>query len=541
MIRTTSIKTWIFRLVLLVLLVLAVLIGFFWRIETNNSPATEQQFYTTLSYWNHDSSLAADELEADLYCYDVPDISKMEVAYSIEAEDIMERPKGIRFGNQHGQYQGSGYVHNLPANTQSAFFFPINVPATQHYDITICMAADTDVRNALRVNEHLLTTFSLDGTGKFTRVTFYGIFLEAGEAVVSIDTIDAGIRLDYLELINDTSIYDIDYKIEPQLCNPNATAAAQKLYSFLSEQWGKQIVTGQYASDERNRELSLIYQLTGQLPAIRFGELGKGDDFLQIEAAMDWHTYTGGIVGLMWQWNAPNGNSVYARDNHFNLARALYAIDIAAIAQKTPQELEALVAEETISADCYLLLQDIDRIAAELTKLANMDIPILWRPLHEASGRWYWWGAYGEEAYRNLWELLYQRLTNYHALNNLIWIWNGQSTSYLVPEDTYDIASVDVYLPADMTYSSRYEQFLSLSRITNGKKLLALSECSALPSIEMMMLDHTIWSFYGLWYGEYIMTSDGNFSDVYYSSSDLYNLYNSDRALCLNDFLSLCQ
>lgn len=502
---------------------------------------TQRQFYTNLSYWSRESGLAADELEPDLYSYDVPDIAKSEVAFSIEAEDVKKGPGSIRFSTKRPNYQGRGYVYRLPENTVSAFNFPVSVPTTQHYDITICMAADKNVENALRVGDSLLTTFGLSGTGKFTRVTFYGIFLEAGETIVSIDTIDAGIDIDYLELTNDTSIYDINFEIEQQPCNPNASEATKKLYSVLASQWGEQIITGQYASDNSNRELNLIYEMTGQLPVIRFGELGTDDDLAQIEAATDWHLYTGGVVGLMWQWNAPGTDTIYAKDSNFSLTKALYAVDTKELALKSPEKLDKLVSDGKISENCRLLLSDIDDVASSLTKLANMDIPVLWRPLHEASGGWYWWGASSEKSYTQLWQLLYDRLTNYHKLNNLIWIWNGQSTSYLVPDNTYDIASVDVYLSSDMTYGSRYEQYLSLSKITNGKKLLALSECSSIPSMEMMLLDHTTWSFFGLWYGEYIMDSAGNFTDKYYSSKDLYNLYNSDRALSLNDFLSLCQ
>ena len=118
-------------------------------------------------------------------------------------------------------------------------------------------------------------------------------------------------------------------------------------------------------------------------------------------------------------------------------------------------------------------------------------------------------------------------------------MWNGQSDSFLVPEDTYDIASVDVYLETKMEYGSRYEQYQSLARITDGRKLLALSECSSIPNQEMMQLDNSLWSFFGLWYGEYLMNPDGTFADTYYSSSDLYNLYNSELALSLNDFVAL--
>ena len=71
--------------------------------------------------------------------------------------------------------------------------------------------------------------------------------------------------------------------------------------------------------------------------------------------------------------------------------------------------------------------------------------------------------------------------------------------------------------------------------------MLALSECSALPDPEMMQVDASVWSFFGLWYGDYLMKPDGTLNDAVYTSNDLYNLYNSELALSLNDFLSLYQ
>ena len=77
-----------------------------------------------------------------------------------------------------------------------------------------------------------------------------------------------------------------------------------------------------------------------------------------------------------------------------------------------------------ISEGCYAMIQDIDAVSEQLKKLADADVPVLWRPLMEAGGDWFWWGASGADAYRWLWELMYTRMTEYHQLNNLLWIWN---------------------------------------------------------------------------------------------------------------------
>lgn len=486
------------------------------------------------------SDVPVDMLGDDRYQPDLPEITQCRYYHKTEAETL-ELPKGVSVMKERSGYSGKGYVGTLPAETESALVFPIHVPQTQHYEITVCAAAEQSGRFALRVNGELLTQFSMNRDERFTRVTFYGIFLEEGDSEIAIDTADSELEVDYLECADDSSVYDADFSLDETLCDPDASAEAQRLYAFMCENWETSVLTGQYAATPRDREINLIYQMTGQLPAIRFSALGGGDDREQIEAAIDWNVYTHGIVGLMWQWNAPDSESVYTDETDFNLYAALRHKDPQKVAMLTPEEAERAVAAGALSEEAFALLRDIDEIAETLRPLTNMDIPVLWRPLHEAGGGWYWWGGAGKNAYIKLWELLYYRMTEYHRLHNLIWVWNGQSAGYLVPETLYDIASVDIYLQPQMEYGSRYEQFLSLKNITGGKKLLAISECSALPDPDMMVLDRAVWSFFGLWYGDYLMNPDGTFNDSNYSSNDLYNLYNSEQALTLNDFLSLYQ
>jgi mannan endo-1,4-beta-mannosidase len=225
-------------------------------------------------------------------------------------------------------------------------------------------------------------------------------------------------------------------------------------------------------------------------------------------------------------------SSVYAEETDFSLANAVTEEDVACLDNDA---LEALYEEGAISEECMAILRDIDSVSEALAPLAEQDIPVLWRPLQEASGDWFWWGAAGPEAYRWLWEVVYLRMTEYHGLHNLIWIWNGQSEEYLVDSSLYDIASLDIYLAQDKTFGSRYEQFVSLSRMTEGEKILALSECSTVPDMNLMFRDNCIWSFFGLWYGEYLIDEDGRYATDYTSAEDMIAVYNSEAAITLSD------
>lgn len=48
----------------------------------------------------------------------------------------------------------------------------------------------------------------------------------------------------------------------------------------------------------------------------------------------------------------------------------------------------------------------------------DADVPIIWRPLHEAAGGWFWWGKKGAEPARRLWALMWDRFTNYHQVSS---------------------------------------------------------------------------------------------------------------------------
>ena len=38
------------------------------------------------------------------------------------------------------------------------------------------------------------------------------------------------------------------------------------------------------------------------------------------------------------------------------------------------------------------MIKDIDLVGSYLKTLKDKGIPVIWRPLHEAGGRWFWWG-----------------------------------------------------------------------------------------------------------------------------------------------------
>lgn len=488
-----------------------------------------------------------------------PEIEKKRTGNVYEAEDALmteglifddaipelkqgttEESDGIAISGKH--YSGDGYVRGFKKDGSSYVVFEVDAPSNQHYDLSFSIAADKAVSCRVSVNGSETAVFDTKSDGEFTLITLYGVFLTKGKTSIELRSLNGDMLLDYLKLSDNTSLSAIQYEADSSLSNKEAGESAKELMSFLTENYGKYTITGQYASDETNKELEFVYQTTGKYPAIRFSAMhnsGSSFDstFKDIDACAEWHN-RGGIVGLMWYWEAPSKSkpSVYTKETDFKIADAVTDIDIATLTQ---EEIRGLYGEGKISEQCYGIILDLDNMAGQLMSLKNKGVPVLWRPLHEASGDWFWWGAGSVSDYKWLWNLMYTRYTEYFELDNLIWVWNGQSEKTLVDKNTFDIASLDIYLSPEKEFGSRYEQFLALQNIAGQDKLIALSECSTLPDIDMSFRDNAVWSFFGLWYGDYLHDKENVFSEMYTKKDSFIKIYNSDGALTLDEYAIL--
>lgn len=471
---------------------------------------------------------------------EISDVIPEKKSDNTESEDTgIETPTAVIVA----PYSGDGYVTNFKKDGSTYVVFETDAPTNQHYDLSFSIASEKLVNCRVSVNDKEIATFATKKDNEFTLITLYGVFLTKGKTKIELCPLDGDIMLDYLKLSNNTSLSTIQYNADSNLSNEDAGESARELMSFLTENYGKYTITGQYASDETNKELELIYQTTGKYPVIRFSAMhnsGSSFDstFKDIDACAEWH-YKGGIVGLMWYWEAPSKKkpSVYTKETDFRLSDAVTDIDIAKLSQ---EEIRGLYGEGKISEQCYGLILDLDNMAGQLMSLKNKGVPVLWRPLHEASGDWFWWGAGSVRDYKWLWNLMYTRYTEYFELDNLIWVWNGQNDKTLVDKNTFDIASLDIYLPAEKEFGSRYEQFLALQNIVGKDKLIALSECSTLPDMDISFRDNAVWSFFGLWYGKYLHDENGAYSDIYTNKDAFIKTYNSDGALSLDEYKKLC-
>ena len=471
-----------------------------------------------------------------------PEIEKQTAGNLYEAESG-ELKGGARVAFDLPEFSGDGYVTGFGSEGKASVVFDIDVPTNQHYDLSFNISSEQALDCRITLGDKQLTVFKTTGNGKFTYITLYGVFLTKGKQKLEITPQNGDMCLDYLKIENNTSLSDISYDAKGELVNKNAGESAKELMNFLSENYGKHMITGQYAYGGNNSELDLIYRTTGKYPVIRFSNLDVPDDsfdksFKEIDAAAEWYL-NGGISCVSWYWSSPSDqkSSIRTEETDFDLSKA---VTTTKLAELTEEEIRELYSKGNISKECYGLILDIDNMAGQLTSLKNRGVPVLWRPLPEGCGNWYWWGAQGEKPYKWLWQLIYDRFTKYFELDNLIWIWNGQSESSIVDRRTFDIASVDLYLKNEKDYGNRYyEEFAAVQKFVGTDKLIAISECGSVPDIDAAFRDNAVWSFFGVWYGKYIQTEDGEYSEEFTGKEALIRAYNSDGALTLDEYRRL--
>jgi mannan endo-1,4-beta-mannosidase len=159
----------------------------------------------------------------------------------------------------------------------------------------------------------------------------------------------------------------------------------------------------------------------------------------------------------------------------------------------------------------------MDAIAVQLKKFSDAGIPVLWRPLHEADGGWFWWGAKGPKPFKALWRLFYHRLTDEHQLHNLIWVYSGEKPDWYPGNDVVDIIGVDAYPkePGDLLLP----KWQKLQARFKGKKLVALTEFGGVPEVERMQAASVWWAYFVSWNGTTKSVPDATVARVYHAPS----------------------
>ncbi|MEG1187222.1 MAG: glycosyl hydrolase [Bacteroidales bacterium] len=381
-----------------------------------------------------------------------------------------------------------GSVEVVPPKTTIVLTFDqnVNTPAAYHSLVSIKEGGmvekiTSDLKNAT------ITLNGLEKGRQYELIIPKGVIF--GPTKVSVEEIRISFK---------TQSVDESKPLDLSLCTENPMSQTKKVYDYLLEIYGKKVLSGSMANVNWNiAEAELVYQATGKYPAIAFFDyihlFASGEnswiDYSKTQVVEDWWN-NGGLIGAGWHWNVPVSE---------NSDKVTYR----------PEETDFRTENATIEGtwENKVVQADLLKISECIKLLQVKQIPVIWRPLHEAAGNiyefnggkaWFWWGAAGAEAYRKLWIYMFEYFKK-EGINNLIWVWTTQGhDDAFYPGDEYvDIIGRDIYDQKNgIKIADQYQSIAS----DYSQKLVALSECGSVAKISEQWNADARWSFFMPWY-----------------------------------------
>lgn len=474
----------------------------------------------------------------------------MAAAIRVEAEDAVPADDHKIETLTDAKASGGKYVEMADGDLA----FTVNMPSDGYYTLYVSYKLPTDRGSKtqnLTLNGSSAGQVTFGVSDDFTVLKAAGkIKLKKGENAIGIVHSWGWVAIDYIEI----SEYEATpWNISPKPVTPEPTESAQKLYNFLYSNFGKRTISGvmterpfenngQYTPQDfdTQTELSYINKASGKNVVL------VGFDFLHSSgknSGEQWYQgYThaslemaktvwkkGGIPQFNWHWKDPmhtveafytqsSGNDPYTE---FSIG---LAYDTTSGKWKTDSD------------EYKALMRDMEMIADSLLTLQEEGVAVLWRPLHEASGKWFWWGTDGAKACVALYKLMFDTFVNKKGLHNLIWVWTTDEAPDALdwyPGDKYvDVVGRDYYYyPREANHASLVSSFEKIKDMYGAKKIVTLSENGSVPYPDEMKADGANWSWFMPWYGDYAMEGWANDNNA----ESWKTVMNNDYIITLED------
>ena len=472
----------------------------------------------------------------------------------------------------------------------SGITFTIKVEETAVYDITTKVlikqydwTTSKIAVNGVDVGSMLTTPRNCDSS----YVVSASAKMKVGENKITVGNQALGV--DYITVERHP---DPEFKISASPVTPNASESAKKLYSFLRENFGKKTVSGMMISDQNfnydygnmrlippggctpadsckfndeevswkgQTDIAEFYKRSGHYPAIGgfdmlFAAGGHHEEgwfkgYTENNLLMTEDLWKmGGIPTYTWHWKVGEDTVFYTQGTPagFNNPGCTEGVMGTSNTNTCFNYTKAFKGEQCqeldeTSQEYKDIVSDVDIVSGYFKQLEEKGIAVIWRPLHEASGGWFWWGTASPECYVQLYRLVFDRMVKTNKLTNLIWVWNintdpkfGYDYSALnaawYPGDDYvDIVAVDIYDPLN-DHNSAANYYNKIVSDVGTNKMIALSENGAIPDIDSIAEDKAYWSYWMTW----SQTWSGNFLEK--TPTDMWkrNL-DDERIIALDD------
>ncbi|MGQ1889675.1 glycosyl hydrolase [Thermophagus sp. OGC60D27] len=446
---------------------------------------------------------------------------------------------------------GEDNNENVDKDTTEAPALTSSIPSDQEKDVDyklqfLKLYFDRDIllikASRILLNEEGVSNASVDGNtltievNSLTPETEYQLLIQP----LAIKTVNGGVNSEEI-VISFVTGEKQEVTITPTLSVTSPSPEAQNVYNFLKASYGISLISSTMANVNWNiNEAEWVRLHTGKYPAM------ANFDYIHLPySPANWIDYSNttvveewwqnnGLVGACWHWLVPKTEG--ATEYTYRSAETSFR-----------------AANATVNGtwENDVVKADLNKIAGYLKLLRDKNIPIIWRPLHEASGNiyeydggtaWFWWGYDGAEAFKNLWIYMFEFFEE-QGLNNLIWVWTTQTNdeAFYPGDDYVDIIGRDIYNESDASFIT--SQFESI-QTAFPNKIITLSEMGGVPDISDQWAAMAKWSWFMPWY-DYERTNDPNgakFNETDHEFADIawwQNAFNHDAVISRDEMPNL--
>lgn len=443
----------------------------------------------------------------------------------------------------------------------------VNVPETGMYEVSLCYSAPygdkTQILLVNDVDQGQISCPATDGAD-WVNLSLGSVKLNAGDNTIGIKSSWGWTNLDYITV--ESATLPTIQATDTVCADPDIIPEAQNLMNYLSEVYGNHILSGQqeiymYGPHDFEYEFNYIQDLTGELPAIRaFDYLNEanilyGSEDGTTDRMIDWVENKGGIITASWHVTVPKDFANFTLgETKVDWSQATYGVwaDNAKTTPATDFDTSKILEEGTKEREYWMAC--LDKLAESIQKLEDKNIPLMFRPLHEAeggggeTGSWFFWGQDGSAVYKELWKLTYDTLVNEYGLHNIIWVWNSYnyatSADWYPGDDYVDIIAYDKYnctnwstgqAVLEHNVSAISSTFYGIMEKYDSKKMVAMSENDSIPTLENILAEKAGWLYFCPWY-------DGGSDNINFLSNPIFNtkedlttMYQSDYCITLDE------
>ncbi|HEY3280740.1 MAG TPA: glycosyl hydrolase [Armatimonadota bacterium] len=292
--------------------------------------------------------------------------------------------------------------------------------------------------------------------------------------------------------------------------DPHLIPEARQVLSYLHSIYGKRVLYGQATNHGPGvgeyPNAVATYKAAGKYPALvsidlygwnppHWGSSYKTVLQAYIDGARKWWEERHGLVTMQYHWGSPlrPDGTAWVGD-----PKDAPHVDVGRVVTPGTEENRAA-------------MEDLRQTADYLQQLADARVPILFRPLHEIDGGWFWWtDRQKPENTAALWRMIYDYLVNRRKLHNLIWVYSAgvqkdpvEFRKRFYPGAQYvDIAGVDIYSnQAGQDYhTDAYQNYYDVMKQVAPGKMLALCECDTVPNPRVMASQGPMWLYCLPWW-----------------------------------------